>query len=287
MAEQPESESAGTATTGRIERRHLLAALGSAGLLSTTGCLGVLGDRSETGPRPADPTATASPDGEEPTTAGEGATYDIDWTVQGATTEVAENELLLDAALAADLDVPYQCQQGICGQCTSKVPGPGTEYVEHDGNQYLSDAQVEAGYVLTCVAFPLQDFEIETGMQDEADSFSPGETTDEPEQTTAGEVATYDVDWTVQGATTEVSADELLLDAALDADLDVPYLCEHGVCGECTSKVPGNGSEYVEHDGNQYLSDAQIEAGYVLTCVGYPLQDFEIETGVKDEADAV
>lgn len=40
-----------------MNRRHLLTALGSAGTLATAGCLGLLGDRSETGPRPGSPTA--------------------------------------------------------------------------------------------------------------------------------------------------------------------------------------------------------------------------------------
>ncbi|MFW5965843.1 MAG: 2Fe-2S iron-sulfur cluster-binding protein, partial [Halodesulfurarchaeum sp.] len=163
----------------------------------------------------------------------------------------------------------------------------GTEYVEHDGNEYLSDEQIQGGYVLTCVSSPKQDFEIETGMQDEADSYSP-EDDAEDEQTTTEEAGdTYDIEWTVEDARTEVASDEILLDVALEEGLDVPYQCEHGVCGECTSKVPGDGTEYVEHDGNEYLSDEQVAEGYVLTCVGSPKQDFEIETGMQDEADAV
>jgi ferredoxin len=270
-----------------MNRRNLLAALGSAGLLSTAGCLGLFGDHDETGPRADDPTSIPTTEGEG-TTTGQAEVFDITWTVEGATTAVASDEILLDVALDNDLDVPYQCQQGICGVCTSKVPGDGTEYVEHSGASYLSDEQISGGFVLPCVASPKQDFEIETGMQSAADSYSPGEgTTEEEETTTAADVETYSVDWTVQGATTEVASNEALLSAALDDDLDVPWQCGHGVCGQCTSKVPGAGTEYVEHDGNRYLSDAQVSEGYVLTCVGYPKQDFEITTGVKDEADSV
>ncbi|AOW80731.1 (2Fe-2S)-binding protein [Halodesulfurarchaeum formicicum] len=262
-----------------------MAALGSAGLLSTAGCLGILGD-DETGPRADDPTPVPTTEGGEGTTTGPVETFDIEWTVQGATTAVASNEVLLDVAIDEGLDVPYQCEQGICGVCTSTVPGDGTDYVEHTGADYLSDEQIAGGFVLPCVASPKQDFSIETGKQDAADAYSPDGAETE-ETTTAADVESFSIDWTVQGATTDVPATQTLLDSALDNDLDVPYECEHGVCGECTSEVPGAGSEYVDHDGNQYLSDEQVEAGYVLTCVGSPKQDFEITTGVKDDADAV
>ncbi len=285
-----EASAAGTGSEQpSVNRRNLLAALGSAGLLSSAGCLGVLGDHSETGPRADDPTPAPTTEGTtEPTTSGQAEVFNVEWTVEGATTEVASNEYLLDVALDEGLDVPYQCERGICGVCTSKVPGDGTEYVEHSGAEYLSDEQIAGGFVLPCVAEPKQDFAIETGKQSAADSYSPGgeeETTEEP--TTEADVETYAVDWTVQDATTDVATNESLLSAATDADLDVPWQCGHGVCGQCTSEVPGPGSDYVEHDGNQYLSDEQIEAGYVLTCVGYPKQAFEITTGKQDAADSV
>ncbi|WP_071933306.1 2Fe-2S iron-sulfur cluster-binding protein [Halodesulfurarchaeum formicicum] len=287
MAEQQRSDGDRQPTPAgeHLNRRNLLAALGSAGLLSTAGCLGILGD-DETGPRADDPTPVPTTEGGEGTTTGPVETFDIEWTVQGATTAVASNEVLLDVAIDEGLDVPYQCEQGICGVCTSTVPGDGTDYVEHTGADYLSDEQIAGGFVLPCVASPKQDFSIETGKQDAADAYSPDGAETE-ETTTAADVESFSIDWTVQGATTDVPATQTLLDSALDNDLDVPYECEHGVCGECTSEVPGAGSEYVDHDGNQYLSDEQVEAGYVLTCVGSPKQDFEITTGVKDDADAV
>lgn len=316
MEEQPRSEDqpkstaegadggkhqSGVAGESSVDRRNLLAALASAGLISTAGCFGVLGESDPTGPRPDDPTPAPTTEEDEPdtgggqttttTAAGEVETYAIEWTVQDATTEVPSNEVLLDVALENDVDVPNQCQRGICGVCTSKVPGDGTEYVDHSGAEYLDDEQIAGGFVLPCVAEPKQEFAIETGKQDAADSYSPGggeETTTQPEETTTqADVDVFSIDWTVQDATTDVAENETLLGVALDNDLDVPYQCQHGVCGQCTSEVPGDGTEYVEHEGNQYLDDEQVEAGYVLTCVGSPKQDFEITTGVQDEADDV
>lgn len=145
-----------------VRRRTLLSALGSAGLLSIAGCL--TGNEGGTGTQ-----TTTTPTTEGGTTGtGEGP-YTIEWTVEGATTEVQEDETLLDAALDDGLDVPCHCGLGVCGQCTSEVPGPGSEYVDHDGNQYLTDEQVQAGFVLTCVAYPKRDFEITTGKLKQAD----------------------------------------------------------------------------------------------------------------------
>lgn len=52
-----------------MNRRHLLTVLGSAGTLATAGCLGLLGDRSETGPRPGDPTPAEDSGGQQTTAA--------------------------------------------------------------------------------------------------------------------------------------------------------------------------------------------------------------------------
>lgn len=148
-----------------VRRRTLLSALASAGLLSVAGCL--TGTDGGGGTETTTTTDTSTTEGG--TTGTEEGPYTIEWTVEGATTEVQEDETLLDAALDDGLDVPCHCGLGVCGQCTSEVPGPGSEYVDHDGNQYLTDEQVQAGFVLTCVAYPKRDFEITTGKQTQAD----------------------------------------------------------------------------------------------------------------------
>jgi ring-1,2-phenylacetyl-CoA epoxidase subunit PaaE len=61
---------------------------------------------------------------------------------------------LLDAALAADLDVPYACKAGVCSTCRAKVTEGRAEMAV---NHALEDYEVRAGYVLTCQARPLTD----------------------------------------------------------------------------------------------------------------------------------
>ena len=59
---------------------------------------------------------------------------------------------LLDAALAAGIDLPYSCRGGMCCTCRSKtVQGR----VRMDKNYSLEAADIDAGFVLTCQSHPL------------------------------------------------------------------------------------------------------------------------------------
>jgi len=61
-----------------------------------------------------------------------------------------------------------------------------------------------------------------------------------------------------------------ILEAALDADIDMPYSCQSGLCTACRGKCL---SGKVHMDEREGLSDEEIEEGYVLTCVGHPMTD--------------
>ena len=81
----------------------------------------------------------------------------------------------------------------------------------------------------------------------------------------------------------EIREDEEILYPALDAGVDIPYRCEVGRCGVCTAKYDGDANEVVVHDGNDYLTDEQIEDGWVLTCVAYPRDDSELEVAHPED----
>jgi 2Fe-2S type ferredoxin len=93
----------------------------------------------------------------------EADSFEIDYDKEGATIEVAENENLLSAGEDEGWDLPYACREGQCISCGGQVAdGPATDFVEHDGNQMLGEAELEEGYVLTCCAYPQEDFTLET-----------------------------------------------------------------------------------------------------------------------------
>ncbi len=58
---------------------------------------------------------------------------------------------ILDAALANNADLPFACKGGVCSTCKAKVI---EGKVDMEVNYALEPEEVEAGYVLTCQAFP-------------------------------------------------------------------------------------------------------------------------------------
>lgn len=64
--------------------------------------------------------------------------------------------------------------------------------------------------------------------------------------------------------------DEHVLDAALNAGLDLPYSCKAGVCCTCRAKVMAG---EVSMDRNFTLEVAEMAQGFVLTCQARALTD--------------
>jgi ferredoxin len=75
-----------------------------------------------------------------------------------------------------------------------------------------------------------------------------------------------------------VQPDQTILEATLAAGLPMPFSCTVGGCGACKVALRAGAVDLEEPN---CLTDAEREAGDVLTCVGRPLGPITIEVGAE------
>ena len=86
------------------------------------------------------------------------AASEVVFARSGQAVACAETDTILAVSRTAGLNIPSGCNFGVCGTCKTRKLS-GEVHMVHNGG--ISDADIEAGYILACCAHPMGRVEID------------------------------------------------------------------------------------------------------------------------------
>ena len=79
--------------------------------------------------------------------------------------------------------------------------------------------------------------------------------------------------------TVDCPTDQYVLDAALEAGLELPFTCRGGICGACVAKCVSGATDQSDITDLEFtLDEDEQKEGLTLLCMAYPVGDCVIET---------
>lgn len=78
------------------------------------------------------------------------------------TISVPDDEYILDIAEVVGIRLPAGCKQGECSSCVAKLV---SGEVDQSEQKFLRQSELEAGYAVTCVAYPKSDCTLHTHQE--------------------------------------------------------------------------------------------------------------------------
>ena len=75
---------------------------------------------------------------------------------------VPDTEYILDIAEQAGIRLPSGCKQGECSACVAKLL---SGEIDQGEQKFLSQSEIESGYAVTCVSYPLSDCTLQTHQE--------------------------------------------------------------------------------------------------------------------------
>ena len=76
-----------------------------------------------------------------------------------------------------------------------------------------------------------------------------------------------------QNVVVDCPEDQYILDAGIDAGLELPFTCRGGICGACVAKCTKGSVDHRDIADLEFtLSEEEQEEGMALLCVCYPVE---------------